>query len=239
MDTTNKENEIFRYSSLEEMSIVNPTKYVNPTKDDFDQLVSQYAGALNLLGCYYDKKKEKQTALECYKLSYKKGCNVARFNFADLLSTVELDDEVSESMRYDKCIKLFEKYILTIPEDPDGYMALGDVYGKKGEYDKKHEYYLKAFHRGKYGLLPRILWNVKDPIESTRLVDFLYDLIIVHNDVVNLDTINRLGLIYSDGNHGVPVNHVKSFILWEIAAKQDFGTSVYNLGFCYSYGEGD
>jgi TPR repeat protein len=210
---------------------------MNNTEDAENSNISQYAIAMNMLGIHYDKI-YKQLALECYKKSYKKGCKVARYNFADLLSYTQLEDEVSEGMRYDKCIKLYEKYILTHPEDPDAYTGIGNVYAKKGLYDKKVEYYTKAFNLGQYKLLFGIMHSINDSDECTRLADIVFDKIMSNHDIVSLYHINQLALMYSDARNGVKEDHEKGVILWEILVLKEYPNAMYNLGFCYTYGEG-
>jgi TPR repeat protein len=208
-------------------------------EDKYNAHLSQYANAMNMLGYHYDKNKEVQKALECYKQSYKKGSQIARYNFAGLLSNTPLEDPESESMRYDKCIKLYEKYISACPDDGDGYVAIGDVYGKKCLYNKKREYHIKAFKLGKYNLLSTTIYGgIKESDECTQLLDILFNKIILNHELVDSSIINRLALTYSNGDQGIKKDYQKSVVLWNIAAKKEDLNAIYNLGFSYTYGEG-
>lgn len=214
---------------------------------------TQFATALNVLAQHYDKMKTVDAfALELYKKSYKSGCNVARYNYADMLSKTVLEDVESEKMRYPKCLKIIQKYIKLSPEDPDGYYCMGNIYKKMNESIKTRECYLKAVELGKIHLLRLIVCD--DSKSVNDVLDLVYTKYIENSQnhkLLTFHSVNYLGLVYSDGLHGIKRDYVKGFKIWEVGVNNGleimkienddtkiYPTLLYNLGFCYRYGEG-
>ncbi len=217
---------------------------------------SQYATAMNMLGNHYDNMKTCDNfAMELYKKSYKKGYHIAYYNYADMLSKVNIKDIEAQKKRNAKCLKIIEKYIKLVPNDPDGYHCMGNIYNKMKEYDKTQECFEKAIKLGKIQLINMISWDKKDAEKIQELVDSAYSKFIENPKLLNYKSINLLGLIYSDGLYNIKRNYNNAFEIWEIGVNKGivgnslddtidktyeemYPTLLFNLGFCYKYGEG-